>query len=209
MIAGSSIFSWEDFRRLNKKENRGDGGFWVEGTYPLGRPHTAKVVTHVSPPVSTAGDGVHLDLLIRLDHTLGVANDGAAFPEMVMRFTDDTGSSSMVINDTDMYNLMGNDATLEMPAPMNHLMGYTYTILADGSAVAHLVIAVEVSMEGTNPATGQIEEMVTPWTSISCIVHNPTPYNDASQQVGWSLATSNALRWICARVSGLFVCFHA
>lgn len=30
-VAGPSIFSWEDFRKYNTQENRGDGGFWVEG----------------------------------------------------------------------------------------------------------------------------------------------------------------------------------
>ena len=30
-IAGPSIFSWDDFRKYNTKENRGHGGFWVEG----------------------------------------------------------------------------------------------------------------------------------------------------------------------------------
>jgi len=31
MIAGPSPFSFEDFGKLNTEENRGDGGFWVEG----------------------------------------------------------------------------------------------------------------------------------------------------------------------------------
>lgn len=31
MIAGPEQFSFERFRELNTSENRGDGGFWVEG----------------------------------------------------------------------------------------------------------------------------------------------------------------------------------
>lgn len=31
MISGPSQFSWQDFYTFNTKENRGGGGFWVEG----------------------------------------------------------------------------------------------------------------------------------------------------------------------------------
>lgn len=31
MIAEPYKFSWADFRKFNTAENRGDGGFWVEG----------------------------------------------------------------------------------------------------------------------------------------------------------------------------------
>lgn len=30
-IQGPSEFSWDDFRKLNTKENRAGGGFWIEG----------------------------------------------------------------------------------------------------------------------------------------------------------------------------------
>ena len=31
MIAEPFQFAWSDFRKFNTAENRGDGGFWVEG----------------------------------------------------------------------------------------------------------------------------------------------------------------------------------
>jgi len=31
MIAGGEPFSFKTFAKLNTSENRGDGGFWVEG----------------------------------------------------------------------------------------------------------------------------------------------------------------------------------
>ncbi|KAJ5730256.1 uncharacterized protein N7483_004764 [Penicillium malachiteum] len=143
MIGGPSVFAWEDFRRLNTEENRGDGGFWVEG----------------------------YDLCIRLDQSLGdVAANGAPFPEMTFRFADDTGSSSMVIRDEDMRALMGHDAEPDMPAPRNHMMGYDFMTLADGVGIVHKTVAMEVTMEGINQTTGAFEEMVNPWTSISCLV---------------------------------------
>ncbi|KAJ5733424.1 hypothetical protein N7493_002210, partial [Penicillium malachiteum] len=174
MVAGPSVFMMEDFRRYNTAENRGDGGFWVEGMSKSQKPPKMKAITYVGPPSSVIGQSLKYDLLLRLDQTIQTtANDGAPYPELNLRFLDDTGCEQMSINDSDMRALMGHDGTPDMPAPLLHLMGYTLVEMADASRSIEKTIALEVNMEGIDSLSGLVEEMVSPWTSIACLVNEP------------------------------------
>ncbi|KAJ5621258.1 hypothetical protein N7528_006041 [Penicillium herquei] len=174
MVGGPSVLIMEDFRRYNTAENRGDGALWVEGIFKSQEPLKKKAVTYVGPPTSGIGQAPKFDLSLRLDQTIqATAHDGDPYPEMTIRFLDDTGCEIMTINDGDMRALMGHDATPDMPAPRHHLMGYTVVELADASKGIEKTIAVEVTMEGTNPTTGDWEDMVDPWTSVPCLVNDP------------------------------------
>ncbi|KAJ5707268.1 hypothetical protein N7488_007069 [Penicillium malachiteum] len=174
MVGGPSVFMMEDFRRYNTAENRGDGALWVEGMFKSQKPPKKMAITYVGPPTSGIGEAPKFDLSLRLDQTIKTtAHDGEPYPELTVRFLDDTGCELMTINDGDMRALMGHDATPDMPAPPLHLMGYNVVELADASKGIEKTIAVEVNMEGTNPTTGAEEDMVDPWTSVPCLVNDP------------------------------------
>lgn len=111
---------------------------------------------------------------VRLDYNCGNFDTaGAAFPVLDLTFIDDTGSDTMLIFDTDMKNMMGGDATPDMPAPYKHLMGYTIATMADGSRQVEKNIALQVNMTGTNVDTGATGDMVPDWKTIVCAVSEP------------------------------------
>ncbi|KAJ5581356.1 hypothetical protein N7450_007657 [Penicillium hetheringtonii] len=107
MIAGPSPFSFEDFGKLKTDENRGNGGFWVEGIYPLTL--TENVCKYISPPSATDTD-VHINIVLRLDGGVGQFDlNGNAYPEVELDFQEDTGAQMMFIYNDDMINLMAGD----------------------------------------------------------------------------------------------------
>lgn len=113
--------------------------------------------------------------LVRLDYNCGTVDTaGVAYPVLDLVFMDDTGSDTMLIFDTDMKSMMGADATPSMPAPYNHLMGYSVSVMADGSEIVQKEIAVQVNMLGTNVDTGSIGNMVPDWTTVPCAVSDPS-----------------------------------
>ncbi|KAJ5108323.1 hypothetical protein N7456_004998 [Penicillium angulare] len=156
MIAGPSVFDWQDFGRLNTKENRGDGGFCVEGSN-----------NDVQVP--------ELNMILRLDKSIhGLDPDltkdsnGEPFPEVEMKFTDDTGATMMTIFHDDMLDLMGGDAE-GATAPVDYLMGYESFSNADGTTRHAMIIAVEVNMNGTDKDGNKLL-MSDTWSSIPCSV---------------------------------------
>ncbi|KAJ5633553.1 hypothetical protein N7528_001395 [Penicillium herquei] len=191
MIAGPSPFAWSDFRKLNTQENRGNGGFWVEGIAHLNPYQKQHALRYNSTTVAPGSNGaIELDILIRLDQTLSdevVVNTdhlGAPFPELSLKFEDDTGADVMAITKTDMEALMGNDMAISF-APMHHLMGYMVTGQADGSQRVFRTIAVQVNMMGRNNAGNQ-QLMLDTWTSIPTIVYDdpPPPAPPVSHRLG-------------------------
>ncbi|KAJ5703937.1 hypothetical protein N7493_011075 [Penicillium malachiteum] len=169
MIAGPSPFSWDDFRSLNTQENRGHGGFWVEGIFPLAP--SQKAMIWMSPAHTEMGIP-EVPMIIRLDASIGAHeinrqdHTGKPFPMFISRFQDDTGSDFMTIRQNDMHELMGNDIQIS-PAPMAHLMGYSTIALADGRISVVMIISLEVNMQGTDEQ-GNFAYMHPSWTTVPC-----------------------------------------
>ncbi|KAJ5613926.1 hypothetical protein N7528_007580 [Penicillium herquei] len=169
MIAGPSLFSWDDFRNLNTPENRGNGGFWVEGIFPLAP--SQKAMRWMNPGHTDMGVP-EVPMIIRLDTTVGdddvnqLDSTGTPFPTFICRFQDDTGSDFMTIGENDMQELMGSDIWIS-PAPMAHLMGYSTVALADGSSAIVKVISLQVIMHGIDD-DGNFGYMHPNWIIVPC-----------------------------------------
>ncbi|KAJ6031013.1 hypothetical protein N7540_001745 [Penicillium herquei] len=182
MIAGPSPFSWSDFRRLNTKTNRANGGFWVEGVLPLAP--SEKAMRWTSRGRNEMGNP-EVQMIIRLDRTVGVGalsgQDylGHEYPMKTYPFIDDTGADVMIIKEIDMWELMGNEIDITS-APMAHLMGYSTVLLADSTTVAVKIISVEVNMLG-HDELGNFKLMLDDWTTVQCCVFEPpTPTHENS-----------------------------
>ncbi|KAJ6007868.1 hypothetical protein N7540_011844 [Penicillium herquei] len=180
MIGGPSPFAWSDFRKLNTQENRGNGAFWVEGILHIGHSQRQHAMRYNTTTIVPDGNGmVELDFIIRLDQSLTddvVANTdykGVKFPELSLKFEDDTGADVMAIGTADQYALMGGDAEISF-APLHHLMGYLVLGQADGSQRVFKTIAVQVNMLGRDDK-GNSRHMLDRWTSVACVVYDDPP----------------------------------
>ncbi|KAJ5721220.1 uncharacterized protein N7483_009154 [Penicillium malachiteum] len=180
MIGGPSPFAWSDFRRLNTQENRGNGGFWVEGILHLGPSQRQHAMRYNSTTIVPGSNGmIELDLVIRLDQSLSneiAANTdylGVPFPQLSLKFEDDTGADIMAITNIDQTASMGNDAAISL-APLHRLMGYLVVGQADGSQIVFKTIAVQVNMVGRND-NGDPQYMLDTWTSVACVVYDDPP----------------------------------
>ncbi|KAJ5261434.1 hypothetical protein N7478_012029 [Penicillium angulare] len=176
MVGGPSPFSWEDFGRLNTEENRGIGGFWVEGVYSR-QPKTAMLVNKYTSSTHDMHGKVEVDLTIRLSQAVPVDpmyprdntfdRTGVPFPELELKFSDDTGASTMNIFNDDMQNLMGNNAGMR-PAPVSHLMGYEVFRMASGARSVMKIILVDVNIRGLDRNDNR--DFMGAWDCIPCAV---------------------------------------
>ncbi|KAK5806214.1 hypothetical protein VI817_000472 [Penicillium citrinum] len=172
MIGGPSPFSFETFHILNTAENRGDGGFWVEGIYRL--PMKQEVCKYRGPPSQTEWDmhvamTVRLDASIDTDPTAKFDRMGLAFPEYELDFIDDTGSYMLTIFNDDMLRMMGSDAAVSV-APLKHLMGYHVFDAAGGFQFVTKIIAVQATIIGENEFGNDV--YMAPWNTICCSVYD-------------------------------------
>ncbi|KAJ5726022.1 uncharacterized protein N7483_007379 [Penicillium malachiteum] len=171
LIAGTSPFSWSDFRTLNTKENRGGGGFWVEGVFPLAP--SEKAMRWESPTRNAVGTpevriGLRLDRTAREMELSQTDYTGMPFPVLLRRFIDDSAADFMTIGEVDMWELMGNEIEVAT-APMGHLMGYSTIALADGRVAVMKILSVEVNMVGFDELR-RPGLMLPDWTTIPCAV---------------------------------------
>ncbi|OQE19176.1 hypothetical protein PENSTE_c016G03879, partial [Penicillium steckii] len=116
---------------------------------------------------------VFIQLLLRLDETVNTSPfgqvdiNGNAYPELELRFLEDTGSQIMCIFNNDMLNLMGGDVQFST-APFKHIMGYQSFGTASGRQFVAKIIAVQVNMMGFNEFGNSV--LMTDWTTIGCAV---------------------------------------
>ena len=90
---------------------------------------------------------------------------------MELRFIDDSGAEKMLIYYDDIRVMMGADAE-DSNVPENHLMGYSGSVLADGSISVCRVFAIEVNMNGVDKH-GNTVQMLDNWTTIPCETSEP------------------------------------